>query len=899
MNGPDITEFRRFIDLLMQNAPEGYEPWLFRCEKGSKAPAVEFGSWKADDNQLTVEEAVGWMEEGGNIGIAGMPHDRLVNVDVDDDDATDPDDVKPTLMARSRSRSGRHFWFWEEPGEEIPNVPTEEKGEIRARGQYVLAPGSHVPTDPDDVPEDQRDKAGYYTVENDREVNTITLDELPDVFLRELRKSEQQESEAEEDYEIPDIDGNSALFEIDARDVAAKEGASTDPSDRWESAFHGSTTGSNMSLSNKGRIQCWRHNVAHGGLQALVALSDHPADCGDVGTGHQNSNAGPSCIKGDDSAIWHAWKYAKENGYIPDGDPIPYRAIKHICVSHEVCPVTALPDEYDPDEGDTIPAHAWDTALSIVTNHYGLNAGREKTDQFAKGEPVPNGGVTTDGGTTTVSPDANEPAAREETETELKPGAICARLDYDPEETNLKEVRASELAFAIDRIVEDIDGWDFLVVNDSTEDIYSFDEEAGVWKRDGERRLKQVCREALCAANSKKAHSETVYAVQGNPNIQKDRDDLGAPDATIATPQGLLDLRERQSEPLRPDHYALNQIDTAYNPGAGYEDSRWIEFIKNSVTPTDREKLQEYAGYCLWHHEQPFGKALFLVGPTDSGKGTFLKAISQVIGDENIANESLYDLLQTRWGPARLFGNMINVRNEVTPRGLKNIQKFKEMTGGGDSMSAEYKGTDKFEFRVTQKFMFSTNQMPEVENGDGAFYNRLLFAVFPDTVPEEEKDEDLLDKLAEEREEILNWMLDGLDRLMTQTRFTNERSREDKETIMQEHGDAVDRFASHVLEITGDSNDAIHKGDLYSVFTRFNDYIGRDPVVQQTFTKSLKELNGVSDGQSRRVPGAKKPDVYTGIRTREDALKEIQADEPRHAYAGDDEGGDPTGLGDY
>jgi len=885
MSRPDVGEFDKFIRLLMSGAPDGYEPWLFRCEKQGKAPAVEFGSWKADENQLTVGQAKEWMGEGGNIGIAGMPGDRLVNVDIDDDDATNPDDVKPSLSARSRSRTGRHFWYFEDEPGDVPNIPTDDKGEVRAQGQYVLAPGSYVSTDPDDVPDDQRELAGFYTVEDELAPANIGRDELPDIFQLALRKSEHDESETE--YDIPEPSGGSALFDITARDVVAKEGASTDPSDRWESAFHGSTTGSNMSLSNKGRIQCWRHNVAHGGLQALVALSEHPASCEDIGTGHKSSNAGPSCIVGDDSSIWFAWKYAKENGYIPDDDPIPYNAIKHICRSHDVCPVTALPTEYDPENGKTIPAHAWDTALSIVENHYELNPGRSKTSAFAEQE------AAADGGTAAVEPAATK--TEEETPAEIKPGAVLSRAGYDPEENDLSDVKPSEAAYAIDRILEDVDDWHFLVVDDDTEDVFSFDEDDGVWKRDGERKLKQVCRMAMGRANSKKAHSETVYAIKGNPNIQIHRDDLGAPAGTIATPNGLLDLRERQTEPLKPKHHALNRIRTSFNPAAEYEGSRWMEFLENSVQPTDMDKLQEYAGYCLWHHAQPFGKALFLVGPTDSGKGTFLKAISQVIGTENISNESLYDLLQTRWGAARLFGNMINVRNEVTPGGLKNIQKFKEMTGGGDSMSGEFKGQDKFEFRVTQKFLFSTNQMPEVENGDGAFYNRLLFAVFPDTVPEEDQDKDLLDKLDEERETILNWMLDGLDRLMLQSRFSGERSREDKETIMQEHGDAVDRFAANVLDVTGDNEDVVHKGDLYEVFIRFNDYIGRDPVVQQTMTSGLKEIDGISDGQSRKVDGdTSRPRVFKGIRVRPEALKEIQADDPRHSYSDEDDGDGPS-----
>jgi phage/plasmid-associated DNA primase len=170
-----------------------------------------------------------------------------------------------------------------------------------------------------------------------------------------------------------------------------------------------------------------------------------------------------------------------------------------------------------------------------------------------------------------------------------------------------------------------------------------------------------------------------------------------------------------------------------------------------------------------------------------------------------------------------------------------------------------------------------------------------LFATFPHTVPDEDQDKGLLDELEGEVDAILNWMLEGLDRLLERGRFTNERSREEKETIMTEYGGVVDRFVSNVLEVTGDSEDRVHKGDLYDVFTRYNDFIGREPAVQQVLTRELKSIDGVSDGQSRRVAaGDARERVYTGIRVDEDALIELQADEPRHLYSDDDRATDPS-----
>jgi len=46
---PRPEEFMEFHDLLVEQAPDGYDPWLFRCEAGSKAPDLSYGSWKDEE----------------------------------------------------------------------------------------------------------------------------------------------------------------------------------------------------------------------------------------------------------------------------------------------------------------------------------------------------------------------------------------------------------------------------------------------------------------------------------------------------------------------------------------------------------------------------------------------------------------------------------------------------------------------------------------------------------------------------------------------------------------------------------------------------------------------------------------------------------------------------------
>jgi hypothetical protein len=347
---PRVQEFRRFTDRLLGSAPLGYIPHFFRCSPNSKTPALEFGSWSSIRNRLTIEQAENWMEEGGNIGIAGMPYDPLTIVD--QDHGLLNWNIK-TLRTRSRSRVGLHnYCFSADP--KIPNIPTDHAGEVRSQGQYVIAPGSYVPTDPDGVPPEDRGNTGYYTIEEDLPVAWITYDDLPEVF-REAHEKQAIEQPTEAPRTVKPTGRHSAVFDVTARDVVIRNGKPTAPNKRWGSIFHDSDTEQNMSLSTEGLLHCWRHNCTFGGLQALAVLSGR-FTCLEVGTPHRGGRRTLS-----DEAIFHAWLYAKKHGYIKEDDPCPTRALAYIAKKHL---------DYTAEENKPLPRDIYRKALKILEVEY-------------------------------------------------------------------------------------------------------------------------------------------------------------------------------------------------------------------------------------------------------------------------------------------------------------------------------------------------------------------------------------------------------------------------------------------------------------------------------------------------------------------------------------------------
>lgn len=888
MSDPRPDELTKFINALTETAPDGYEPWLFRCEPQGKDPKLSYGSWKEESARMTVDEAVDWMRGGGNVGIAATADGPLVNVDVDDDEETTLGDVKDTLLVRSRSRTGFHAIYFEADNcEEIPNIPTENAGEVRANWQYVVAPGSYVPADdPEALPPEEQDMAGYYTVLEDRPPARISLDQLPQVFLNHHQQGGEADVDPDDmpgtqlddfDDAGPDDDdtdrtSESELFDLSARDVVLSEHGSVNVGDRWEAMFHGSTTGANMSFSSKGLINCWRHNVTHNGLQALAVLSDYNGGCRDVGAGHRNSNAGSSCLKGERGAhIWHCWKYAKKNGYIPDDDPVPYTAMLHLARTEGICAATDIPTSSE----ESLPGDAYDSVLEIIEDKHGLAPGRQETDEFAdtddglgtpkeliaensdeydSADEVPDDIFTGDGGEDSTTDESGDSGDDDDSPPDW--GTIYSGYQSAGNADEMLGPRYD----ASRRLLTD-DHFRTLVENDA---LYWYDPDLGIYVDEGEEKLRETLDREL--REQFKTHEIGEIAAKIRARTTIGQAEMGGPDQHVCVSNGVLEITptDIMRYDHNPEHEFLARASTEYDPDATAP--RWQEFLDESVSSrTDRRKLQEFAGYLLMHWALPYHRALFLVGPTASGKSTFLDTLRTMLGDQKgdqcVASLTPQEMTSERFSGAELHGAWANIRNDIPDELIENVGNFKEIIGG-DPIKAERKYHEPFKFQPNAKHAFSANKLPEASVDDRAFYRRILLVSFPTETPADERDPNLDEKLQAEHPGVLNWALEGLQRLMSQGGFTGDRDPAITEDTWQQWSNTVKRFDDECLrEETGGELPSSDVWEAYLDYCETEGIPTRDR--QQEVTKALKKLGYQTDrdyingSRTRLVRGAK------------------------------------------
>jgi putative DNA primase/helicase len=244
---------------------------------------------------------------------------------------------------------------------------------------------------------------------------------------------------------------------------------------------------------------------------------------------------------------------------------------------------------------------------------------------------------------------------------------------------------------------------------------------------------------------------------------------------------GTLDLREgRLREHSQADHIT-KLVHFNYRPGAACP--RFMRFVHRIMgdgpegSDSDRARadrmvnyLQKAFGYALTADVSE--KAVFcFFGAGNNGKTTLLETIrfvlseysSQVLIDSLMmhhsreSNASLADL-------ADLRGARFVTTSEAEEGQRLAIGKLKYLTAGMGEIKTCRKYENPTRFMATHKLFLDANHKPVIRGTDKAVWNRLKPIPFTETIPAEEIDKALLDKLKTEAEGVLAWMVEGYQR---------------------------------------------------------------------------------------------------------------------------------------
>ncbi|WP_091585158.1 DUF5906 domain-containing protein [Alteribacillus bidgolensis] len=116
-----------------------------------------------------------------------------------------------------------------------------------------------------------------------------------------------------------------------------------------------------------------------------------------------------------------------------------------------------------------------------------------------------------------------------------------------------------------------------------------------------------------------------------------------------------------------------------------------------------------------------------------------LYAIERFLGHENVSNVALQDLQHNRFKLAHLHGKLANISADLSSKLMDGSEVFKKITSG-DTVNAEKKGKDSFDFIPFAKLMFSANELPPSNELGHSFFRRWVLIEFTRTFTKEERD---------------------------------------------------------------------------------------------------------------------------------------------------------------
>jgi putative DNA primase/helicase len=347
----------------------------------------------------------------------------------------------------------------------------------------------------------------------------------------------------------------------------------------------------------------------------------------------------------------------------------------------------------------------------------------------------------------------------------------------------------------------------------------------------------------------------------------------------VAVGNGLLHVPTRQLHEHTPRFFNVVAVPFSYEAQAVVPE-RWVNFL-HELWPDDPEAiacLQEFFGYVI-SGDTRMHKILFILGPMRSGKGTIARVLESLVGHADSCGPTLASL-GTNFGLQPLIGKSLAIVSDAR-LGTTNANIVVERLlsiSGEDALSIDRKFRAYWFGKLGTRFVIASNELPGFGDASGAIASRFLVLTLTQSWLGRE-DHELTDKILQELPGILNWALDGLDRLRVQDRFTEPASSRDAIVTLQDAVSPISAFVRERCLVGGDHEVGIDQ--IYQEWRSWCEEQGRDrPGTKASFAKNLRAVVPGLRMERPRVDGERER-RYRGITLRNDSARDQQSSGPR------------------
>ena len=252
------------------------------------------------------------------------------------------------------------------------------------------------------------------------------------------------------------------------------------------------------------------------------------------------------------------------------------------------------------------------------------------------------------------------------------------------------------------------------------------------------------------------AHVNEVFAQLTTDLVFVTDEELNTDEDLINFQNCILRLSDMAMLPHDPAILSTIQIPCHWtdSPSATPVFDEFMTTLTNGNKEIENLLLQ-FIGVCIsnvkgWRMK----KALFMIGPGDTGKSQLKSLVERLLGNGNYVGIDMKEI-EARFGTSNIYGKRLAGSSDMSFLTVDELKTFKKCTGG-DSLFAEFKGQNGFEFTYNGLLWFCMNRLPKFGGDDGDWvYNRIMQVECNNVIPVDKQDKHLIDKLYAEREGIV------------------------------------------------------------------------------------------------------------------------------------------------
>lgn len=319
------------------------------------------------------------------------------------------------------------------------------------------------------------------------------------------------------------------------------------------------------------------------------------------------------------------------------------------------------------------------------------------------------------------------------------------------------------------------------------------------------------------------------------------QDLLNNNESLIAFNNGLLNLDTMKLMP-HTDKELLTILIPCDWTGKSSETPIFDKYISTLSNNDEAVKnlLLEYMGAVLSNvHGYRTKKFMLLVGEHDTGKSQIKALLEKLLGKNNYMSIDLSDLTQ-RFSSSSLYGKRLSGCSDMSFVTIQNTKVLKQITGG-DSVMAEFKGENLFEFVYNGFLLMCANKAPKLgaNQTDKATYERIILVKCDNVIQKDKQDKKLLEKMYEERDGIIYKAITAFKKVYDNDyEFTiPEKVIIDRNEYQKENNTTLS-FIEECLTLVN-NNDRLQKFTISGIYNAYINYCKQN---NNGFCRTKKEL---------------------------------------------------------